>query len=145
LIVLSTSKRDGYARWLGKSLAGPVTRKAQQMTLIIPSDSEGFVSARDGSVNLSNILIPIAQTPHPQPAVNSAARFIQRWKCPKGTFTLVHVGKSETMPEVRCPEIAGWVWKKELRDGSVIEGIVNAAKTSSGADCNVDRRAQWFS
>jgi len=128
LIVLSTSKRDGYVRWLGKSVSEPVTRKSEQMTLLIPGDAEGFVSAQDGSVNISNVLIPIAQTPRPQPAVNAAARLIQRWNCPEGIFTLVHVGKSETMPAVRCPEIPGWVWKKEVLSGPVIEGILNAAK-----------------
>src|SRR6185503_9800370 len=45
LIVLSTSKRDGRIPWLGKSVAEPLTRKAEEMTLLIPGDLEGFVSA----------------------------------------------------------------------------------------------------
>ena len=128
LIVLSASRREGFVRWLGKSVSEPVTRESQQMTLIIPSGITGFVSAQDGSVNLSSILIPITHTPPPQAAVHSAARLVQRWNCPKGTFNLVHIGESATMPAVRCPEVAGWVWQKELRNGPVIEGILNAAK-----------------
>jgi len=128
LIVLATSQRDGRTRWLGKSVSEPVTRKAGQMTLLVPADSEGFVSDRDGSINLKKILIPIARTPSPQPAVQTAARFVERWKCPEGTFVLVHVGKSDTMPACRCPEIPGWTWEKDLRTGAVIEGIVDAAK-----------------
>ena len=128
LIVLATSQRDGHARWLGKSVSEPVTRKAGQMTLLIPGDAEGFVSDRDGSVNLKKILIPIARTPSPQPAVSTAAGLVERWKCPEGTFVLVHVGKADTMPACRCPEIPGWTWEKDLRTGPVIEGIVDAAK-----------------
>jgi len=128
LIVLATSQRDGHARWLGKSVSEPVTRKAGQMTLLIPGNAEGFVSDRDGSVNLKKILIPIARTPSPQPAVSTAAGLVERWKCPEGTFVLVHVGKADTMPACRCPEIPGWTWEKDLRTGPVIEGIVDAAK-----------------
>ncbi|HKP35472.1 MAG TPA: universal stress protein [Pyrinomonadaceae bacterium] len=127
LIVLATSKRDGLVGWLGKSVAEPVTRKAGQMTLLIPADAEGFVSAQDGSVSLSNVLIPVAATPWPQAAVHVAARLITKWNCPKGTFTLVHVGTDDSMPAVHLPEVSGWVWKKELRTGPVIETIVEAA------------------
>lgn len=128
LLVLSTSKRDGRIPWLGKSVAEPVTRKAGEMTLLIPGDVEGFVSQKDGSVSLNRILIPIANTPRPEPALNAAATLVQRWNCSEGTFVLLHVGTSNTMPALRLPEVPGWTWKKELRTGEVIEGIINSAK-----------------
>ena len=128
LIVLSTSKRDGRIPWLGKSVAEPVTRKAGEMTLLIPGDVEGFVSREDGSVSLNRILIPIARTPRPEPALNAAAGLVQKWNCSEGTFVLVHVGNSNSMPALRLPEVPGWTWKKELRSGEVIEGIVKSAK-----------------
>jgi hypothetical protein len=128
LIVLATSPRGGRVPWLGKSVSAPVTRKAAQMTLLIPGESDGFVSGEDGSVKLNNILIPIALTPRPEPALRVAARFVQKLKCPEGTFTVLHIGDSNTMPALSYPEVPGWTWKKELRKGEVIEGIVNAAK-----------------
>jgi len=128
LIVLATSQRDGHVRWLGKSVAEPVARKAGEMTLLIPGDAEGFVSGQDGSVNLCKILVPVAETPHPQAAVNTAARLVQKLNCVQGTFILMHVGTSNTMPACRYPEIPGWTWEKELRTGEVIGSIVNAAK-----------------
>ena len=128
LIVLSTSKRDGRIPWLGKSVAEPVTRKAGEMTLLIPGDVEGFVSHKDGSVRLSKILIPVARTPRPEPALNAAAKLVEKWNCSGGTFVLMHVGTSNTMPALRTPEVPGWTWEKELRSGEVIEGIVNSAK-----------------
>ena len=126
--MLSTSKRDGRIPWLDKSVAEPVTRKAGEMTLLIPGDVEGFVSHEDGSVNLTQIVIPIARTPRPEPALNAAAGLVQKWNCAEGTFVLVHVGNSNTMPAVRLPEVPGWTWKKELRTGDVIEEIVKSAK-----------------
>jgi len=128
LIVLSTSKRDGRIPWLGKSVAEPLTRKAEEMTLLIPGDVEGFVSAKDGSVTLKRILIPIARTPRPEPALKAAARFVSKLNCADGTFMVMHVGTSNTMPALKFPEIPGWTWKKELRTGEVIDGIVKAAK-----------------
>lgn len=128
LIVLSTSRRDGRIPWLGKSVSEPVTRKAGEMTLLIPGGVEGFVSAKDGSVNLNTILIPIARTPRPEPALKAAARFVRKFDRSEGTLVVLHVGTSNTMPALQFPEIPGWTWKKELRTGEVIEGIIKAAK-----------------
>jgi nucleotide-binding universal stress UspA family protein len=133
LIVLATHQREGRVRWLGKSVAEPVARRSGQMTLFIPGNSVGFVSAEDGSASLTHILIPVAGSPRPQPAVEAAARVVTRLNCPEGTFTLLHVGQAHTMPTVRHPEVPGWEWKKELRSGEVIQSIVNAAN-EMGAD-----------
>ena len=128
LIVLSTSQRGGRVPWLGKSVSAPVTRKAGEMTLLIPGDVEGFVSATDGSVTLKNIVIPIARSPRPESALNAAARFVRKFEAPSGTFTVLHVGDASTMPALRYPDVPGWTWNKELRSGEVIEGIVQTAK-----------------
>ena len=131
LIVLATSKRDGNVQWLEKSVAEPVIRKAGEMTLLIPSGCEGFISAQDGSVNLTRMLIPVAPTPDPQPALNAAVRLVNKYQCPGGTFTIVHVGNAETMPRFDCPVVPGWTWKTELLSGEVIKSIVTAAKDFS--------------
>src|SRR5262249_19557076 len=133
LIVLATRQRDGSVRWLGKSVSEPIARTAWQMTLFIPGGASGFVSAEDGSVQLNKILIPVAHSPLAEPAVEAAARLVQRLSCPAGTFTLMHVGSADSMPAVRCPEVPGWNWKKETRTGDVIQGIVAAAR-DTGAD-----------
>ena len=128
LIVLATSRRGNHVPWLGKSVSAPVTRKAGQMTLLIPGDAKGFVSANDGSVKLNKILIPIASTPRPEPALKAAAQFVRKLNSPEGTFMVLHVGTSNTMPALRCPEVDGWTWKKALRSGEVIDSIVKTAK-----------------
>src|SRR5262249_31303684 len=74
-----------------------------------------------------------AQTPRAQPALEAAARLVSQLKCPRGTFTLLHVGESDAAPAVECPEVPGWEWKKVTRTGDVIEGIVGTAtQTAAG-------------
>ena len=133
LIVLATHRRDGRASWLRKSVSEPIARKSGEMTMFVPEGVNGFVSLADGSVSLRSILIPVAATPRAQPAVEAAAGLVRRLECPVGTFTLLHVGGPGTMPTVICPEVPGWEWKRAIRDGDVIDGIVTAA-----AEANAD-------
>jgi hypothetical protein len=117
LIVLATDQSKGPVKWLNKSVATGVARESRLMTLFIPKGVDGFVSLQDGSISLQNILIPIAMTPPAQPAIQAAARMALRLHCTSGTFTLLHVGEKGAMPEVRCPELAGWRWNKITRGG----------------------------
>lgn len=127
LIVLATHQHDGRVSWMGKSVAQPVARRAAEMTLFIPDNCEGFVSAADGSVSLKRVLIPVADSPKPQPAIDAVCRLINGLSCPQGTFTLMHVGKQGTLPRIRQREVPGWDWQTNFRSGDVIQNIVDAA------------------
>ena len=127
LIVLGTDQQKGRVLWLNQSIAGPIARKSRQMTMFIPKGVDGFVSVRDGSVSLTNILIPVAATPAAQPAVQAAARMASRLSCPEGVFTLVHVGEKADMPQLQLQEVSGWRWSTEIRTGNVVEGIIETA------------------
>jgi nucleotide-binding universal stress UspA family protein len=127
LIVLATHQHEGRVAWMSHAVASPIQRKSGQMTLLIPEGNAGFVSAADGSVSLKNILIPVAESPAAQPAVEAAARLASRLNCPSGTFTLLHVGDADAMPVVKTPEVPGWAWRRITRTGDVIHGIVDAA------------------
>jgi nucleotide-binding universal stress UspA family protein len=131
LIVLATHQHAGRVRWLQQSVAEPVARRAAQMTLFIPGNNAGFVSAQDGSVSLKNILIPVAATPRPQPAVEAAVRLASRLSCPRGTFTLLHVGEADAMPALQCPEMPGWERKRVTQTGDVIQAIVDTASKTA--------------
>jgi nucleotide-binding universal stress UspA family protein len=129
LIVLATHQHEGRAAWLQqRSVAKPIARRSGQMTLFIPEGDRGFVTEADGSVSLKNILIPVAESPRSQPAVEAAARLVHRLNCPSGTFTLLHVGQTSDMPAVQRPELPGWEWKEQTRPGAVIQGIVDTAE-----------------
>ena len=127
LIVLATHAHEGRASWLRQSAAEPIARQSGQMTLFIPGGVAGFVSANEGKVSLSKILIPIADKPRPQPALAAAARLAVRLQRESGTFLLLHVGEAGAMPAVQCPEVPGWQWKNITRAGDVIDGIVDTA------------------
>ena len=128
LIVLATHTHDGRASWLRHSVAEPVARKSGQMTLFLPDGVAGFVSAENGSVSVERILIPVASSPHPEPAVAAAVRLVMRLGCPRGAFTLLHVGDAGEMPTVHCPEVPGWQWNKVTRTGDVVQSILGTAK-----------------
>ena len=80
----------------------------------------GFVSNDDGAVSLARIVIPVAVTPPPGPAVAGAARLVSRLSRPTGTFTLLHVGAAGEAPHVQPPPVAGWRWDRVTRAGDVI-------------------------
>jgi hypothetical protein len=127
LIVLATHQYKGRAAWLKKSVAEPVARRAAQMTLFIPGGSKGFVSALDGAVSLSRVLIPVAASPPAQPALMAAAYLVRRLNCVQGTFTLLHVGQQDTAPAFRCPIVDDWEWAGKVRNGEVIKTILDTA------------------
>jgi len=128
LIVLATHQREGRIGWLGKSVVEPVARGAWEMTLFIPDGSDGFIAAEDGSVHLRSVLIPVAQLPRAQPAINAATRLIHRLNALQGTFTLLHVGNADSMPTLHRPKLNGWTWEVEMASGDVIHTIVNTAR-----------------
>jgi nucleotide-binding universal stress UspA family protein len=128
LIVLATQQRKGHVQWLEQSVAKPVARKARLMTLFIPKGVDGFVSVKDGSVSLKNILIPVAPVPQGQPAIQAAVRIAQRLNCPAGRFIILYVGEEEEMPEVSCPELPGWRWTKMAKKGDITDVILQTAR-----------------
>jgi len=126
LVVLATHHHG--LDWLHHSISEPVARKSGEMTLFVPTGARGFVSLTDGSVSLRNILIPIATTPRPEPAVAGAARLIEQLKCESGKFTLLHVGEEGSAPPVVTPDVPGWTWHSITRQGNVIEAILETAR-----------------
>ena len=128
LIVLATQQDKGRVQWLENSVAKPVARKSRQMTLFIPAGVEGFVSLKDGSVSLKNILIPVAPVPKAQPSIQAAVRLAQRLNCPTGLFTILYVGDESEMPEVSCPELPGWEWTKMSQKGDITQVILQTAR-----------------
>jgi nucleotide-binding universal stress UspA family protein len=127
ILVLATNPVDGRAPWLRKSVAEPLARYSHLMTLFVPKDTNGFVAGDDGAIVLKNILIPIASSPYAQPAVQAAARLAYRLNCVEGLFTVLHVGESDRMPDLRYPEVPGWRWNKTAKSGHVIDVILEEA------------------
>ena len=124
LVVLAT-RHHGFD-WLHRSISEPIARKSGEMTLFVPDDGRGFVSPTDGAVSLRHILIPIAETPSPGPALAGAARLVRRLNCETGNFTLLHVGEKQLKAEP--PRVPGWSWRRLLRKGNAVEVIIETAR-----------------
>jgi hypothetical protein len=112
-------------------VAEPIARRSKTMSLFIPHDVEGFVSAADGAITLRRILIPVDTVPHPQPAVEAAAVTALALGLGSNSvsFTLAHVGSADRMPVVREGTWPGWTWEKVVRQGDVVGQILDVAAT----------------
>jgi nucleotide-binding universal stress UspA family protein len=126
LIVLAVHQHEGRMRWLRTHVGEPIARGSGQIALFIPHGVDGFVSLQDGSVSLRNMLIPIASTPRPQPAVEAATRLIRGLRLPSGTVTLLHVGSGDGAT-VKVPDDTGWSWNRVNEEGEPAEVILRTA------------------
>jgi nucleotide-binding universal stress UspA family protein len=133
LLVLSTHQREGLARLTHHAVAEPVARGAHARTLFVPAGVEGFVSVETGRTNLTRVLIPLAHTPNPQPAIDLAAGLASTLGSETVLFELVHLGKEADALRFTHPERPGWSWNTLVAKGDPAEWILAA-----GAEYDVD-------
>jgi nucleotide-binding universal stress UspA family protein len=133
LLVLSTHQREGFARLMHHAVAEPLARGTHTKTLFVPAGVDGFVSPETGRTNLTRVLIPIAHTPHPQPAIDLAADLASTLGSKKVLFELVHLETEADPPKFTHPERPGWSWDTLVAKGDPVEWILAA-----GADFDVD-------
>ncbi len=124
LIVLATHQRDGISQILHKPVAEPISRESEIMTLFVPHGTEGFVSLKDGGINLRNILIPIDHNPDPQLAVDTASILTNMLKAEETIFTLLHVGDKSNLPKVKTYTKKNWTWKTVITKGNIVDQIL---------------------
>jgi nucleotide-binding universal stress UspA family protein len=125
LIVVATEGRDGLPAWLHPSVAEKVARETHTMTLFVPKDGRGFIEPREGTIRLRRILIPVADDPIAQPALEYAARAAQLGSHPV-EFVLLHVGAGSP-PPLDLPSDPRFSFREERRAGDVIDEIERAA------------------
>ena len=133
LLVLSTHQREGLARLTHPAVAEPVARGTHARTLFVPTGVEGFVSAETGRTNLTRVLIPLADKPNPQPAIDLAAGLASTLESKNVLFELIHIGKDAEPQKFTHPERPGWTWNTLVAKGDPVEWILAA-----GADFDVD-------
>lgn len=134
LIVLAVHQYEGRTRWLKERVGEPIAREAGEMTLFLPHGVRGFVSPEDDSISLRNILIPIAQKPSGEPAVEAAALMVQSLGVPPGTFHVLHVGSAADAPSTPLASFApGWKVSRLVTEGEPSEVILRRAE-EVGAD-----------
>src|SRR5262245_13516850 len=106
LMVLATEGREGLPRFLHGSVAQRAARVSGVRTLFVPERGRGFVSPAEGSLSLRRILVPVAERPDPQAAVESAAWAAQALGVPPVAIHVLHVG--EAPPDLDLPRGDSW-------------------------------------
>src|SRR5581483_655193 len=107
LIVLATHQHDGLERWIHHKVAEPIARKSAEMTLFIPHQGAGFVTAANGEPRLRSILIPVDRVPDPQTAIDAAAAISDAMDGSETAGTLLHIGPEAEIPELLLPSSGG--------------------------------------
>jgi nucleotide-binding universal stress UspA family protein len=134
LLVLSTHQAgSGIAGWHRGGIAEPLARHARMLTLFVPTLIDGFVSRKDGVVQLQRVLIPMDREPDPRPAIEAVADIGRALGCRTMAVTLVYVGAEADMPQVTVPIQDGWTWNSVARPGDPVEQILRVA-TEQPAD-----------
>ena len=131
LIVLATQGRDGVSGWLQRSVAEPVARRSETITLFVPEGARGFVDPEHGELSLRRILVPVDHRPDPRAAVVLATRAAQGLGNGEVSISLLHVGAANEPPALELPEGSAWSWKTELRRGDAVEQILAVADETS--------------
>lgn len=128
LMVLATQGREGLPRWLHPSIAEAMSRRARMQTLFIPPHSRSLVDYATGALDLNRILIPVDHRPEPVGAIKAVAQFYRALGA-SPEIRILHIGKSApvlatvTDPAHRAPTVV----PVEVKDGDVVEGILQAA------------------
>ena len=129
LLVFSTGRRDGLAAWRDPSRSQTVARRSRTMTLFVGAGVRPFVSIEDGHLSLRRILVPIDRTPDATQAIVAATRAASGYGDLHVEITLLHIGE-DTLPPYPRPESADWIWRDELRQGDIVEEILEEAEAN---------------
>jgi nucleotide-binding universal stress UspA family protein len=128
LIILATHQYHGWERLTHKTVAESIARRSGEMTLFIPEGINGFVSLKDGSVDIKHVLVPVDHRPKPQIALEAAASITELLGCSDVTFTVLHIGPSDNFPNVKTYPGDHWKWEATLEYGDIEEQILRVAK-----------------
>lgn len=124
LIVLATSQRDGLARWQHHAVAEPVARSSWIPTIFVPAHAAGFVAPDTGAARLQRVLVPVAEAAGGERAASMAHRLARTLGIGRLDVRFLHVGPGPC-PSVRYPDVAGWTWRQQSRDGARVPSILD--------------------
>lgn len=125
LLMLGTHQRSGFERLFAPSVAVPVANDVHRSTLFVSDRARGLVDPDTGELRLQRVLVPLTPDVPQQPLVDELVRMLESFGVSDVGFTFVHVG-AELPPLPVLPTRTDWMWNSELRQGSVVEQILQA-------------------
>jgi nucleotide-binding universal stress UspA family protein len=72
------------------------------------------------------VLVPITAAVPQQPLIDQLTRLLYSLDVGPVQFTMVHVGGDKTIPSPSLPPRSDWMWRTDVRRGSVVEQILEA-------------------
>ncbi len=127
LIVLGTEGRSGLPRWLDPSVAEPLARAANTMTMFVPNHARRtLIGTTTGELRLRNILVPVDRRPDFGAAMEIARSTAETLGKDVVRITLAHVG-SEAMRWPVLNDGPHWRWQVVQFGGDAVTQILTAA------------------
>jgi nucleotide-binding universal stress UspA family protein len=129
LLVLGTRARPGWRQLIRHSEAQLIARETRLPTLFVQNDRPGFLTADTGAIRLRRVLLPFADEPSPEPAIQKCAGLLAAARggdSEPSTVTLLHLGARSRWPQV--PDLAGVEWSRERVEGDFVPAILAAAE-----------------
>lgn len=130
LVVLAVHRHGAGIEWLRHSVGDLIVRNSGEQALLIPEGTEGFVNRADGSLSLGNILVPVANQPRPQAAIDAVQALAELLELPTGHVTLLYIGDEGNAPSVRLPADSQLSWEWVYGKGDVVDGILQTAQST---------------
>jgi nucleotide-binding universal stress UspA family protein len=127
LIVLATEGRGGLSRLVRASRAEKLARESKLPALFVPRGVRPFVDGETGEVRLGRILVPVAESTDPKPAMLFAVRVAALLDDPSLEITLLHVSDRGEAIATEAPELPFCRWNVLTRPGDPAEQILAVA------------------
>jgi len=127
VVVVPRGGVGGFTSWIRPSVAETVPAVWRTMTLVVPSNSSGFVSEETGAHTLRNIVVPIMPGLHPETALTYAMRFAVFSEEEKIHVHLLHVDGRAKPPRLKLPDRPYLTWRHVHRTGNPVSRILETA------------------
>lgn len=127
LIVLATEGRGGLARLVRAPRAERLAREAKRPTLFVPRGVRPFVDGETGEMTLKRILVPVAASTDPKPAMLFAVRSAELLDDPSMEITLLHVSDRDEELATDVPRLPYCKWNVMSRRGDPADQILAVA------------------
>ncbi|MEA3292090.1 MAG: universal stress protein [Pseudomonadota bacterium] len=131
LLVMATEARQGLTRVINRAVAEPIASEAEAAVLFLPESVSGFVDIETGDIDLSHILIPVAEQPDHRHTLEFVAGMLELLDVADNRITLLHVSSDEEPPAIEIPAEIEERCEMVVRDGSLVQVVNEFAAAES--------------
>ena len=130
LVVAKTHRRGTVSRLLTESYAEAIASNISIPSLMIPSDTDGFVASATGALSLSRVLVPMGDAEEASAAIERTTWLLDLARVSEAEVVLLRVGSGDG-PAIQVPERNGWTFERTGATGSVEDAILAEAERAS--------------